>query len=153
MRLRILTLPNEGEFIALVKQDDEDLKSTRVGGGPTERAAVQDAINAYFAEQSEPLLDERPAAPVAVAPGQWATDQRAIRSIIEHAIEEGGVVRIVYVDAQDTKSERDIRPTELEDGRTIQRPFPQDRVVAYDLLRDDARTFRLDRIEAARFVL
>lgn len=150
MRLRILTLPNEGEFIALVKQDDEDLKSTRVGGGPTERAAVQDAINAYFAEQSEPLLDERPAAPVAVALGQWAMDQRAIRSIIEHAIEEGGVVRIVYVDAQDTKSERDIRPTYV---RTIQRPFPQDRVVAYDLLRDDARTFWLDRIEAARFVL
>lgn len=165
MRLRILTLdPADGdtEFTALVKQDDEHLRNARAGQGPSERAAIQDAVNNYFAAQADGLLvDDDP--PVDSQP-RWtppadtstATYQTkgAIRTLLEMAAGDqidSTRVEIAYEDGDGNRTTRVIIPTEIEEKRAGA-GFLEVYVTAFDIGKDDARTFRLDRIKSARSV-
>lgn len=154
MRLRILVMESDGEHIALVKQDDEELRAAKVGSGPSPRAAVQDAVNAYFAGQTEPLLDPSEvveANPVEPSLGMgWIRAARtpgSIRALLEQAAADSEVkVRFQYEDASGNRMVRTVLPSKVEDRRRGA-GFKTAYLIAFDQDRDDMRTFLLDRIE------
>lgn len=165
MRYIIETFQREnGDHVALFTPEGELLTTSGVGGGTTEREAVQAAANSYYsrAAESEPFTLSSPRFVLRLG----ETETLGSQSILDHRCEttQQGIVqfakeaiaseptprlRLHYTDSQGTDSVRDIYPSEVKSTRPGYGGFLEERyLVAVDCEQDEPRTFRLDRIRA-----
>lgn len=171
MNLNIETFARGESFIALVVPEGQLLSKGSVGGGSTERQAIQEGINAYFtrkdAEEAASRLPlDGPAAPSPFTSPGVVTSGRAllrknvvitlpnIERLLEQVIAEQDhgdppstcQLTMQYRDAEDNVTTRTIIPS-----RISKRPrglgFPEPYLIAIDVAKDEPRTFKLDRIE------
>lgn len=159
--LTIETYSRGEGHLAIALTAGELLSTAGVGGGDTEREAIQQAVNSYFNRREPTELQLGPPSPLVMAsaaPGAGSllgcparmTTFVGICNLLREALRQDLKPRLTmtYTDAENNTTERDIIPAELKPWRP-RAGFEEDRyLVAIDCEKDEPRTFRLDRIKA-----
>jgi hypothetical protein len=162
MKLVIETFQrSEQHYIAIACPDGSLWSEAAVGGGVTERSAIQESINAYFKrnEPVEPLvsaptikLPDEPIVPLyrrgslRAVRGEGEDGARAVlTAYFDDTRLVKPPVKIAYTDAEGSDTEREIRPLKLDEapGRF---GFLQPRLIARNVSDGEVRHFRLDRV-------
>lgn len=157
MNLSIETFPRGDGFIAVAVPDGQLFSKGSIGGGITERAAIQEAINAFFTRRdAEEAASRLPLdGPVTPPPGSGllreivAVTNRDIDRLLTRALAETPTppLTMTYRDAEDALTTRDIIPIRVE-NRPRGTGFKEQYLIALDPAKyEPLRTFKLDRIE------
>lgn len=169
MNLVVETFQNGERWLAVICPAGSLMSEGRVGAGVTERAAVQQAVNAYYKNDSEPWLgtgqpgtqEGRIAAALPNLSTPTPAERRGAlnhslgrvyttnlqRALLVTAIENREEVVMEYSDASETRTERTIRPVKIETRRPGS-GFSEDYLIAVDVEKDEPRTFRFSRIKS-----
>lgn len=159
-RLYVELYPRGDGFLAIALREGELLADAGICGEASERRAAIGAIHSYFNRQ------ERPAAVVVHEPHpadeSWVTnheqrpqrggrlvytDETSITRALREAVTTDGTFHMVYRDQGGNLTERRITVSKVEDRHRGVAGFPETYAVAFDLDKDEPRTFRVDRIE------
>lgn len=151
MKLLIEVITRGDGYLALATKENGLISEAGVGGGSTERQAVQESINSYFTRRDAVEAANEPQSVTLDAPSgarRVAVTRLGIESILSDAISSDRQVRIHYIDAHEVETHRTIEPFRLVTSGEM---FPF--VMAYDELRAGSeRRFRIDRIKRAEIL-
>jgi predicted DNA-binding transcriptional regulator YafY len=113
-----------------------------LASGSDDRSASNAALAAFWKREDNRAQAEASESPVGVT--EVATTPAGICAMLGSAIncDPRDTLRLNYRDRLGNRTSRLVCPSQI-DG---------DLVIAYDITRDDARTFRIDRIESAEVV-